>query len=124
MYLRHKLQKTLLGKDEPKGVELEEVPAYLDKLDHVDVDADIFRETKIGKVLSRINKLENIPGEEKLGIKRHVEKLLAKWQPAMSEIVKKVTENEDSPSQSQAEQGHQASNADPDQQKVENEQDV
>ena len=41
MYLRHKLQKTLLGKDEPKASDLEEIPAHLDKLDDIEVDIDM-----------------------------------------------------------------------------------
>lgn len=91
MYLRHKLQKTLLGKEEPKAVDLEEVPGHLDKLDNIEVDVDIFRETKIGKVLVRINKLGPIPGDEALGIKSHVTKLLSKWQEIMTEASNKGT---------------------------------
>lgn len=92
MYLRHKLQKTLLSRDEPKGAELEELPSHLEKLDGIDVDAAILRETKIGKVLVRVNKLDNIPNDDKLGIKAYVTKLLTKWQDLMAEVSKKSSD--------------------------------
>ncbi|CCG83996.1 protein of unknown function [Taphrina deformans PYCC 5710] len=93
MFLRHKLQKCLLGKDEPDEKLLEEIPGYLDKLDNVEANVDLFRETKIGKVLLRVNKLETIPRDEKLGIKKHVGQLLEKWQEVMELQKKKDDED-------------------------------
>jgi len=93
MFIRHKLQKCLLGKDVPDDKLLDEVPGYLDKLDSVEASVDLFRETKIGKVLVRVNKLENIPRDDKLGIKEHVTKLLDKWQEVMDLQKKKDEED-------------------------------
>ncbi|BFZ55849.1 hypothetical protein PYCC9005_002890 [Savitreella phatthalungensis] len=80
MYYRHKLQKTLLSKDAPSAESMSEIPKFLQSLDELDVDTDIFRETKIGKVLSRIAKLESIPRDEELHIRSMVSSLLSKWQ--------------------------------------------
>jgi hypothetical protein len=79
MFLRHKLQKILLGKEAPAESEVDPVPGYLNDLSLCELDIEIFRETKIGKVLSRICKLENIPKDEKLGIKSKSREILEKW---------------------------------------------
>lgn len=93
MFWRHKLQKCLLGKDVPDDKLLDDIPGYLDKLDTVEANVDLFRETKIGKVLLRVNKLEKIPRDDELGIKKHVGKLLEKWQEVMDLQKKKDDED-------------------------------
>lgn len=80
MYLRHKLQKTLLSKDTVSEDNISPVPKFLQQLDDLEVEPVIFRETKIGKVLSRISKLEVIPRDDELNIRKHVNDLLSKWQ--------------------------------------------
>lgn len=91
MWLRHRLQKCLLGE---KCVEdmLDDIPSWLDRLDPIDVDVRLLRETKIGKVLVRIRRLESIPRDEELGIKAHCSKLLEKWREAMEALKKLETE--------------------------------
>ena len=80
MYLRHKLQKTLLSKDPATEENVSPVPKFLQQLDDLEVEPVIFRETKIGKVLSRISRLETIPRDDEFQIRKHVNELLAKWQ--------------------------------------------
>lgn len=92
MFVRHKLQKCLLGPVCEVKL-LPDVPGFLEKLDNVDVDIQLFRDTKIGKVLVRINKLDQIPQDEDLKIKKHVGQLLEKWQETMDLQKKKDEED-------------------------------
>ncbi|ORY80320.1 hypothetical protein BCR37DRAFT_63861 [Protomyces lactucae-debilis] len=108
MFLRHKLQKILLGKEPPAESEVDPVPGYLNDLSQCELDVEIFRETKIGKVLSRICKLENIPKDDTLGIKSKSREILEKWKgkDLMSEEKKDVAPapaTEDKPAQDTAE---------------------
>lgn len=92
MFIRHKLQKCLLGA-ECEVKMLPDVPGYLEKLEKVDVDVQLFRDTKIAKVLLRINKLEKIPEDDDHKIRQHVSKLLEKWQETMELQKKKDDED-------------------------------
>ncbi len=80
-FLRHKLQKGLLGKE--TGIdeaELDGLSHYLDKLkEFTDLEASIIRETKINKVLKAILKLDNIPREAEFNFKSRSQGLLDKW---------------------------------------------
>ncbi|SZF03167.1 unnamed protein product [Blumeria hordei] len=81
LFLRHKLQKGLLTKDqELKIEEMKLMSEFIDKLEaYVDLEVSIIRQTKINKVLKAILKLHNIPMEEKYQFKLRSQKLLDEW---------------------------------------------
>ncbi|KAL2134752.1 hypothetical protein VTI74DRAFT_10908 [Chaetomium olivicolor] len=81
MWLRHRLQKGLLTRDqEPKEEEMKLISDYLRKLEGFpDLEVSIIRATKINKVLKAILKLENIPKEEEFKFKPRSQVLLDKW---------------------------------------------
>lgn len=81
MFLRHKLQKGLLTRDqEPKPEEMKVMSEFLTKLEAFpDLEVSIIRATKINKVLKAILKLENIPKEEEFKFKPRSQTLLDKW---------------------------------------------
>lgn len=71
LYLRHKIQKGLLIKDQkPIEKELPEISKFISKLESFgDLDASIILSTKIHKVCKAILKLESIPGDDTYGFK-------------------------------------------------------
>lgn len=81
LFLRHKLQKGLLTRDqEPKPEEMKVMSEFLTKLEAFpDLEVSIIRATKINKVLKAILKLENIPKEEEFKFKPRSQTLLDKW---------------------------------------------
>ncbi|CAN8099300.1 unnamed protein product [Discula destructiva] len=81
LFLRHKLQKGLLTRDQqPKEDEMKLMSEYLLKLEGFpDLDSDIIRTTKINKVLKAMLKLDNIPKEEEFEFKPRSQVLLDKW---------------------------------------------
>ena len=81
LFLRHKLQKGLLARDqEPKEEEMKMMSEYITKLETLpDLEASIIRNTKINKVLKAILKLENIPKEDEFQFKPRSTVLLEKW---------------------------------------------
>ncbi|KAK3372517.1 PWWP domain-containing protein [Podospora didyma] len=81
LFLRHKLQKGLLTKDqEPKEEEMLLMSEYITKLEALpDLEVSIIRQTKINKVLKQILKLSTIPKEEELKFKSRSQILLDKW---------------------------------------------
>ncbi|KAL2018871.1 hypothetical protein VTK56DRAFT_296 [Thermocarpiscus australiensis] len=81
LFLRHKLQKGLLTRDqEPKEEEMKLMSDYITKLEGFpDLEVSIIRATKINKVLKAILKLENIPKEEEFKFKPRSQALLDKW---------------------------------------------
>jgi hypothetical protein len=81
LFLRHKLQKGLLTKDqEPKEEEMKLMSDYVTKLEGFpDLEVSIIRATKINKVLKAILKLENIPKEDEFKFKPRSQALLDKW---------------------------------------------
>lgn len=81
LFLRHKLQKGLLTRDQqPKEEEMKMMSDYLTKLEGFpDLEAEIIRRTKINKVLKALLKLDNIPKEEEFGFKPRSQVLLDKW---------------------------------------------
>lgn len=80
-FLRHKLQKGLLSKDQPPvESEMEGMSNYLNALEKfTDLEASIIRETKINKVLKAILKMDTIPREEDFAFKKRSQGLLDKW---------------------------------------------
>lgn len=81
LFLRHKLQKGLLTRDqEPKESEMEMMSDYITKLEQFpDLEVSIIRVTKINKVLKAILKLENIPRESEYKFHARSQVLLEKW---------------------------------------------
>lgn len=81
MYLRHKLQKGLLARDNPpKAEEMNNMAEHFSVLEqHTNLEADIIRSTKINKVLKVILKLNSIPREEDFQFKRRAQELLDVW---------------------------------------------
>lgn len=81
LFLRHKLQKGLLARDqEPKEEEMKMMSEYITKLEGLpDLEVSIIRVTKINKVLKAILKLENIPKEDEFQFKPRSTALLEKW---------------------------------------------
>ncbi|KAI0140997.1 hypothetical protein F4776DRAFT_676896 [Hypoxylon sp. NC0597] len=81
LFLRHRLQKGLLVRDqEPKEEEMKSMSEFLAKLETFpDLEVSIIRITKINKVLKAILKLETIPKEEEFQFKPRSQSLLDKW---------------------------------------------
>ncbi|KAF3762398.1 hypothetical protein M406DRAFT_264694 [Cryphonectria parasitica EP155] len=81
LFLRHKLQKGLLTRDQqPKEEEMKMMSDYLTKLESFpDLETEIIRVTKINKVLKAMLKLDNIPKESDFEFKPRSQVLLDKW---------------------------------------------
>ncbi|KAH9220410.1 hypothetical protein DL95DRAFT_329637 [Leptodontidium sp. 2 PMI_412] len=81
LFLRHKLQKGLLTRDqEPKETEMRQMSEFIAKLQgYADLEVSIIRVTKINKVLKAILKLPSIPREEEFQFKERSQELLDKW---------------------------------------------
>ncbi|KAI0383852.1 hypothetical protein F5Y04DRAFT_22615 [Hypomontagnella monticulosa] len=81
LFLRHRLQKGLLLRDqEPKEEEMKSMSEFLGKLETFpDLEVSIIRATKINKVLKAILKLETIPKEDEYTFKPRSQTLLDKW---------------------------------------------
>ena len=81
MFLRHKLQKGLLNKEqEPKADEMPSMSDFVTKLEgYADLEVSIIRATKINKVLKAILKLGTIPKEDEFNFKTRSQALLDKW---------------------------------------------
>ncbi|KAG9245713.1 hypothetical protein BJ878DRAFT_337988 [Calycina marina] len=81
LFLRHKLQKGLLSKDQtPKEDEMKQMAEFVTKLEgYADLEVSIIRATKINKVLKAIIKLSSIPKEEDYNFKSRSQTLLDKW---------------------------------------------
>ncbi|KAI1764813.1 hypothetical protein GGR53DRAFT_301258 [Hypoxylon sp. FL1150] len=81
LFLRHRLQKGLLLRDqEPKEEEMKSMSEFLAKLETFpDLEVSIIKATKINKVLKAILKLEIIPKEEEFQFKPRSQTLLDKW---------------------------------------------
>ncbi|KAF2452667.1 hypothetical protein BDY21DRAFT_154417 [Lineolata rhizophorae] len=86
LYLRHKLQKGFLTRDQvPKEEEMHSMSSYLKSLEqHTDLDGQMIRKTKIHKVLKAIIKLDHIPKEEEYFFKQRSKDMLSVWDKALS----------------------------------------
>lgn len=95
LFLRHKLQKGLLTKDQqPKEEDMKMMSEYITKLEgYADLEVSIIRVTKINKVLKGLLKLESIPKEEEFKFKERSAELLGKW----NKILEKDTPNQATP---------------------------
>jgi hypothetical protein len=81
LFLRHRLQKGLLIRDQdPKEEEMKPMSEFISKLEgYADLEVSIIRATKINKVLKAILKLNTIPKEEEFNFKARSQALLDKW---------------------------------------------
>ncbi|KAI1105239.1 hypothetical protein F4804DRAFT_144129 [Jackrogersella minutella] len=86
LFLRHRLQKGLLLRDqEPKEEEMKSMSEFLAKLETFpDLEVSIIKATKINKVLKAILKLETIPKEDEFHFKPRSQSLLDKWNTLLS----------------------------------------
>ncbi|EKV17499.1 PWWP [Penicillium digitatum] len=81
LFLRHKLQKGFISRDQPpKEDEMANMASYFDKLEkHSDLEVSIIRSTKINKVLKMIVKLNSIPRDEEFNFRHRAMSILSSW---------------------------------------------
>lgn len=81
LFLRHKLQKGFISRDQPpKEDEMATMATYFDKLEtHTDLEVSIIRTTKINKVLKMIVKLNAIPRDEEFNFRQRAMNILSAW---------------------------------------------
>lgn len=81
LYLRHRLQKGFLSRDQaPKDEDMTSMSDYLTQLEAIEnLEAEIIKKTKVNKVLKAIIKLGTIPKEEEFKFKPRSSDLLGKW---------------------------------------------
>ncbi|EHK26409.1 uncharacterized protein TRIVIDRAFT_229361 [Trichoderma virens Gv29-8] len=81
LYLRHKLQRGLLTREQqPREDEMESMSSFINILEKFDdLEVSIIRGTKINKVFKAILKLDSIPREEDFKFKKRSQALLDKW---------------------------------------------
>jgi hypothetical protein len=86
LYLRHRLQKGFLSRDQaPKDEDMAAMSGYLKDLEaHDDLEAEVIKKTKVHKVLKAIIKLNSIPKEEEYAFKQRSSELLTKWGGALA----------------------------------------
>ncbi|KAF2830996.1 hypothetical protein CC86DRAFT_442879 [Ophiobolus disseminans] len=86
LYLRHRLQKGFLSRDQaPKDEDMANMSDYLKQLEaHEDLEAEVIKKTKVHKVLKAIIKLNSIPKEEEYNFKQRSNDLLTKWGGALA----------------------------------------
>ncbi|KAI5277011.1 hypothetical protein E4T47_00226 [Aureobasidium subglaciale] len=85
LYLRHRLQKGFLMRDQtPKEDEMSSMNDFFNQLEgYQNLEPSIIRGTKIYKVLRGIIKLASIPKEEEYQFKKRSNDLLASWHEAL-----------------------------------------
>ncbi|POS84875.1 hypothetical protein EPUL_002688, partial [Erysiphe pulchra] len=81
LFLRHKLQKGLLAKDQEVKIEdMKLMSEFIEKLEaYNDLEATVIRQTKINKVLKAILKIPKIPLENEYKFKSRSQNLLDQW---------------------------------------------
>lgn len=81
LFLRHKLQKGFLSRDQaPIESEMTTMSEHFNTLEqYSNLEAPIIRTTKINKVLKGIIKLNSIPKEEEFNFKKRSTELLSVW---------------------------------------------
>ncbi len=86
LYLRHRLQKGFLSRDQaPKEDEMDGMATFFSQLEgHESLEASIIRSTKIHKVLKGIVKLSSIPKDEEYNFKKRSAALLDTWNRRMA----------------------------------------
>ncbi|ORY04020.1 hypothetical protein BCR34DRAFT_627168 [Clohesyomyces aquaticus] len=86
LYLRHRLQKGFLSRDQaPKEEEMDHMSEYLKQLEaYKDLEGDVIKNTKVHKVLKAIIKLPSIPKEGEHQFKKRSNDLLSSWSGQLS----------------------------------------
>ncbi|KIW86897.1 uncharacterized protein Z519_12519 [Cladophialophora bantiana CBS 173.52] len=81
LFLRHKLQKGFLSRDQaPQEDEMPQMATYIKKLEgYADLEVSIIRTTKINKVLKALIKLNTIPRDEEFQFRKRSVELLSQW---------------------------------------------
>ncbi|KAJ5730134.1 uncharacterized protein N7483_004642 [Penicillium malachiteum] len=98
LFLRHKLQKGFISRDQPpKEEEMDVMATYFDKLEkHADLEVSIIRSTKINKVLKMIIKLNSIPRDEEFNFRQRAMAILSSWKSVLdSDAPAASTDKED-----------------------------
>ncbi|KAK5695185.1 hypothetical protein LTR97_008691 [Elasticomyces elasticus] len=85
LYLRHRLQKGFLSRDQaPQESEMQTMADFFTQLENYDnLEPSIIRTTKIHKVLKAIVKLSSIPKDEDFNFKKRSAALLEVWNKRM-----------------------------------------
>ncbi|KEF58799.1 uncharacterized protein A1O9_03642 [Exophiala aquamarina CBS 119918] len=85
LFLRHKLQKGFLSRDQaPQEDEMPQMSTYIKKLEgYADLEVAIIRTTKINKVLKALIKLNTIPRDEEYQFRKRSLDLLSQWNKIM-----------------------------------------
>lgn len=85
LYLRHRLQKGFLSRDQaPQETEMSAMADFFTQLEnHNDLEPAIIRTTKIHKVLKAIVKLSSIPKDEEFHFKKRSATMLEIWNKRM-----------------------------------------
>ncbi|KAI9689678.1 MAG: hypothetical protein M1820_010107 [Bogoriella megaspora] len=86
LYLRHRLQKGLVTRDQmPKEEEMGNMNELFNQLENfADLELSVLKATKIHKVLKAIIKLTSIPKEEEYNFKKRSNDLLQGWNKVLS----------------------------------------
>ncbi|EEQ84780.1 PWWP domain-containing protein [Blastomyces dermatitidis ER-3] len=97
LYLRHKLQKGFLTRDQaPKEEEMASMSNFIQKLEsYVDLEVSIIRTTKINKVLKAIIKLNSIPKDEEFNFRGRSINILNKWKTLLDSDIPPPKEKEE-----------------------------
>ncbi|KAJ5919041.1 hypothetical protein N7466_009984 [Penicillium verhagenii] len=110
LFLRHKLQKGFISRDNPpQGNEMDAMATYFDKLEkHADLEVAIIRSTKINKVLKMIVKLNTIPRDEEFNFRSRAMNLLSSWKTVLEGDLPILTDKEDKPASNGASKDDEA----------------
>ncbi len=81
LFLRHKLQKGFLSRDQaPQEEDMPQMSNYIKKLENYeDLEVSIIRATKINKVLKALVKLNTIPRDEEFNFRKRSVDMLGRW---------------------------------------------
>ncbi|KAK5197349.1 hypothetical protein LTR92_003288 [Exophiala xenobiotica] len=81
LFLRHRLQKGFLSRDQaPQEEEMPQMSSFIKKLEaYADLEVSIIRQTKINKVLKALIKLNTIPRDEEFQFRKRSLELLTQW---------------------------------------------
>ena len=93
LYLRHRLQKGFLSRDQvPQESEMDSMAVFFTQLEgYNDLEPSIIRNTKIHKVLKAIVKLASVPKDDEYNFKKRSSAMLEVWNKRME------TDNEPAP---------------------------
>lgn len=95
LYLRHRLQKGFLSRDQaPKEEEMAGMADFFSQLEgYENLEPSIIRTTKIHKVLKAIVKLSTIPKDEEFNFKKRSHAMLEIWNKRMESDGEKAPES-------------------------------